>query len=45
MLSSLDSPLDMSRSRDAGATDHVAKPFDKDQLLQVISEYIGKGVS
>jgi CheY-like chemotaxis protein len=41
MLSSLDSPLDMERSREAGATDHVAKPFDKDQLLSVIAEYVG----
>lgn len=40
MLSSLDSPLDMERSRVAGATDHIAKPFDKDQLLDIIGEYI-----
>lgn len=40
MLSSLDSPLDMERSREAGATDHIAKPFDKDQLLDIISAYI-----
>src|SRR5690242_10115737 len=26
MLSSLDSPLDMERSRQVGATDHIAKP-------------------
>ena len=45
MLSSLDSPLDMARSRTAGATDHVAKPFDKDQLLRIISNYIGAGVA
>jgi two-component system response regulator VicR len=42
MLSSLDSPLDMERSREAGATDHLAKPFDKDQLLAVIASYIGR---
>lgn len=41
MLSSLDSPLDMERSREAGATDHIAKPFDRDQLLNVISGYLG----
>lgn len=41
MLSSLDSPVDMERSREAGATDHVAKPFDKDQLLHVIASYTG----
>ncbi|HEY3379737.1 MAG TPA: response regulator [Armatimonadota bacterium] len=40
MLSSLDSPLDMERSRAAGATDHIAKPFDKDQLLEIIAEYV-----
>ena len=40
MLSSLDSPLDMERSREAGATDHIAKPFDKDQLLDVIAGYL-----
>lgn len=39
MLSSLDSPLDMERSREVGATDHIAKPFDKDHLLEVISNY------
>lgn len=39
MLSSLDSPLDMERSRNAGATDHVPKPFDKDQLLEIIERY------
>lgn len=41
MLSSLDSPLDMERSREAGATDHIAKPFDKDQLLEIIAQYSG----
>ncbi|MHB9026578.1 MAG: response regulator transcription factor [Armatimonadota bacterium] len=40
MLSSLDSPLDMERSREAGATDHIAKPFDKDHLLAVIGSYL-----
>ncbi|MHB9131908.1 MAG: response regulator transcription factor [Armatimonadota bacterium] len=40
MLSSLDSPLDMERSREAGATDHIAKPFDKDQLLDLIASYL-----
>lgn len=40
MLSSLDSPLDMERSREAGATDHIAKPFDKDQLLEIIRGYL-----
>ena len=40
MLSSLDSPLDMERSREAGATDHIAKPFDKDQLLDIIAGYL-----
>ncbi|HEY3418422.1 MAG TPA: response regulator [Armatimonadota bacterium] len=42
MLSSLDSPLDMERSREAGATDHIAKPFDKDHLLAVIAGYVGQ---
>ena len=41
MLSSLDSPLDMERSRKAGATDHIPKPFDKNQLLEVIAGYTG----
>jgi len=41
MLSSLDSPLDMERSREVGATDHIAKPFDKDHLLEVIANYAG----
>ncbi|MHB0937798.1 MAG: response regulator transcription factor [Armatimonadota bacterium] len=41
MLSSLDSYLDMERSRQVGATDHIAKPFDKDVLLQVIEKYTG----
>lgn len=45
MLSSLDSPLDMERSRDAGATDHVAKPFDKDQLLEILASYINTSVA
>ena len=40
MLSSLDSPLDMERSREVGATDHIAKPFDKDHLLEVITSYV-----
>lgn len=40
MLSSLDSPLDMERSREVGATDHVAKPFDKDELLATIADYL-----
>lgn len=40
MLSSLDSPLDMERSREVGATDHIAKPFDKDQLLNTIADYL-----
>ena len=40
MLSSLDSPLDMERSREAGATDHIPKPFDKDQLLSTIAEHL-----
>ena len=40
MLSSLDSPLDMERSREVGATDHIAKPFDKDHLLEVIANYL-----
>jgi DNA-binding response OmpR family regulator len=39
MLSSLDSPVDMERSREAGATDHIAKPFDKDRLLSVIAAH------
>ena len=39
MLSSLDSPLDMERSREVGATDHIAKPFDKDHMLTVIANY------
>lgn len=42
MLSSLDSPLDMERSRAVGATDHVAKPFDRDQLLATIRQYLGE---
>jgi len=41
MLSSLDSYLDMERSRQVGATDHIAKPFDKDVLLNVIEKYTG----
>jgi twitching motility two-component system response regulator PilG len=41
MLSSLDSYLDMERSRQVGATDHIAKPFDKDVLLKVIEKYTG----
>lgn len=39
MLSSLDSYLDMERSRRVGATDHIAKPFDKDKLLAIIAKY------
>lgn len=39
MLSSLDSYLDMERSRQVGATDHIAKPFDKDVLLGTIAKY------
>ena len=39
MLSSLDSYLDMERSRQVGATDHIAKPFDKDVLLATIAKY------
>jgi len=42
MLSSLDSPLDMERSRTVGATDHVAKPFDRDQLLATIRYHLGE---
>lgn len=42
MLSSLDSPLDMERSRTVGATDHIAKPFDRDQLLATIRRYLGE---
>ncbi len=42
MLSSLDTQLDMERSRKAGATDHIAKPFDKDQLLATIRRYLGE---
>jgi len=41
MLSSLDSYLDMERSRQVGATDHIAKPFDKDVLLKVIEKSTG----
>ena len=41
MLSSLDSYLDMERSRQVGATDHIAKPFDKDVLLSIIARYTG----
>jgi two-component system response regulator VicR len=40
MLSSLDSPLDMERSRQAGATDHVSKPFDREQLLATLAGYL-----
>ncbi len=40
MLSSLDTPLDMQRSRTAGATTHVAKPFNKDELLVTIAAYL-----
>jgi len=39
MLSSLDSPLDIERSRDSGATDYLTKPFDKENLLQIIAKY------
>ena len=39
MLSSLDSPLDIERSREVGASDHVPKPFDKEYLLDIISRY------
>ncbi|HOF88027.1 MAG TPA: response regulator [Armatimonadota bacterium] len=42
MLSSLDSPLDMERSRAVGATDHVAKPFDRDRLLATIRQNLGE---
>ena len=42
MLSSLDSMLDEERSMDAGATDHVAKPFSKDELLALVRQYAGK---
>ncbi len=42
MLSSLDSYLDMERSRQVGATDHIAKPFDKDNLLEIIARYTGE---
>jgi twitching motility two-component system response regulator PilG len=42
MLSSLDSPLDIERSRTVGATDHIAKPFDRDQLLMTIRRYLGE---
>jgi len=31
----------MERSRQVGATDHIAKPFDKDVLLTVILKYTG----
>jgi CheY-like chemotaxis protein len=39
MLTSLDSPADMERSRKVGATDHLAKPFDKEYLLEIIEHY------
>jgi DNA-binding response OmpR family regulator len=42
MLSSLDSPLDMERSRAVGATDHIVKPFDRDQLLATIRQHLGE---
>jgi two-component system response regulator VicR len=42
MLSSLDTPLDMQRSRAAGATTHIAKPFNKDELLALIAQYLGE---
>lgn len=44
MLSSLDSPMDMERSRESGANDHLAKPFDKDQRLAMIAQYSEAGV-
>ena len=40
MLSSLDSPLDIERSRECGATDHITKPFDKEHLLSMLAGYL-----
>ena len=31
---------DMMKSRDAGMNEHIAKPFNRDKLEEVISKYL-----
>ena len=35
-------PADRQKSIDAGCTDYISKPFQRDQLLRLIEKYIGR---
>ena len=41
MLSSKDGLFDKARGRMVGSQDYLTKPFTKDQLLDVVRQYIG----
>ena len=41
ILSALGGAADRQKSRDCGATEHLTKPFDPDQFIQVLQSYAG----
>ncbi len=40
MLSSLDSQMDMRRSLEVGACEHISKPFDRTLLLAAVARHL-----
>ncbi|NES84287.1 MAG: response regulator [Moorea sp. SIO2B7] len=45
MLTARDRPFDKVQGRLAGATEYLTKPFDADDLREVISKNLNPGVS
>lgn len=42
MVTSRDSPFDRVQGRMAGATEYLTKPFDADQLKQIVQRFAGR---
>lgn len=42
ILSALGGEADRQRTREAGATEHLTKPFDPDQFVRVLQTYAGQ---
>jgi DNA-binding response OmpR family regulator len=45
MLTARDGAFDKVQGRMAGATEYLTKPFNKDELRQVIHKFLGSNVS